>query len=263
MNALILHPTKRHPLTGRPLEAVGVRRDGRPIWPILGGDDTVPPAGASAQPAAPQRPDGVTEEEWNALGDPGKAAIVREREARQEAERQLAAARARPTPPAKSPDNSGAGQQQSTAPAQTPATSSPAAGADQQDIAAIVQQAVQAAIAPFQQAEEERRTQEAAQAIQATVKTAAKDILHDPSDALVNIDLTKVVNEQGQADPQKVTAELEELVKRKPYLAKSGPRFAPPGIGGGAPAATTDAEKVKAVLADMQKATGVRLPTPN
>lgn len=32
------HPRNaRHPLTGRPLEPVGFRRDGRPIWPIMGG----------------------------------------------------------------------------------------------------------------------------------------------------------------------------------------------------------------------------------
>lgn len=39
--ALPTHRGLRHPLTGRPLRAVGVRRDGRPIWPVLGGDDTL------------------------------------------------------------------------------------------------------------------------------------------------------------------------------------------------------------------------------
>ena len=52
---LPLHPTNRHPLTGAPLRAVWVRPDGRPVWPILGGDDTVPPADAPPEtpPAAP------------------------------------------------------------------------------------------------------------------------------------------------------------------------------------------------------------------
>lgn len=35
--------TKFHPLTGEALEPVGYRKDGRPIMPIMGGDDTVPP----------------------------------------------------------------------------------------------------------------------------------------------------------------------------------------------------------------------------
>ena len=39
------HPSQRHPLTGAPIRALGFRRDGRAIWPILGGDDTVQPNG--------------------------------------------------------------------------------------------------------------------------------------------------------------------------------------------------------------------------
>jgi HK97 family phage major capsid protein len=32
---------RRHPLTGRPIRPLAHRRDGRPIWPVLGGDDTI------------------------------------------------------------------------------------------------------------------------------------------------------------------------------------------------------------------------------
>ena len=246
MKTPILHPTKRHPLTGKPLEAIGVLPSGRIVWPILGGDDTVPPV---------ERPEDITEDVWNALGDPGKAALVREREARQEAERQLAAARApKPTPPKSTPAPT-------PAPAPKPTPPAPAPG-DQPDIAAIVQQAVAEAIKPFQEAEERRTAQEAAREIVSAVTQAARDDFHDPSDAVANIDLTKIVNEQGQADADKIKAELDAVLQRKPHLAK-GPRYAPPGIGGGAPAAATDAEKVKAVLADMQRATGLRIPSSN
>jgi hypothetical protein len=246
MKTPILHPTKRHPLTGKPLEAVGVLPSGRIVWPILGGDDTVPPV---------ERPEDITEDVWDALGDPGKAALVREREARQEAERQLAAARApKPTPPKNPPAPT------PPAPKATPpATPDPG---DQPDIAAIVQQAVTEAIKPFQEAEERRTAQEAAREIVGAVTTAAKDKFHDPSDAVANIDLTKVVNDQGIADADKIKAELDAVLQRKPHLAK-GPRIAPPGIGGGAPAVATDAEKVKAILADMQRATGLRIPSSN
>jgi hypothetical protein len=243
MKTPILHPTRRHPLTGKPLEAVGVLPSGRIVWPILGGDDTVPPV---------ERPEDIAEDVWDALGDPGKAALVREREARQEAERALAAARApKPTPPKSGPFTPPAPK------ATPPATSGPG---DQPDIAAIVQQAVTEAIKPFQEAEERRTAQEAAREIVNAVTQAAKDQFHDPSDAVANIDLTKIVNEQGQADADKIKAELDAVLQRKPHLAK-GPRYAPPGIGGGAPAAATDAEKVKAVLADMQRATGLRIPS--
>lgn len=244
----ILHPTLRHPLTGKPLEAVGVLPSGRIVWPMMGGDPSNDP---------PERPEGVSEEEWNALGDPGKAAIVRERTARQEAERQLAAARARPTPPAPAAPTPPA-----PTPPAPPAPTPPAGGQPQQpDIAAIVQQAVAAAIKPFQDAEEQRGLQAAAQKVADEVTKAAKDMLHDPADALTGIDLTKVVNDQGQYDPVKGKAEIDGLINAKPYLAKSTQRIAPPGIGGGAPAQLSDADKVKSVLADMQKVSGVRLPS--
>ena len=81
-----------HPLTGMPIRAIGWRPDGRPLWPILGGDDTNPDPD-------PERPDDVPEQDWEALGDPGKQALVRERGVSADLRRQLAAAKARPTPP--------------------------------------------------------------------------------------------------------------------------------------------------------------------
>lgn len=240
-----VHPTMRDPRTGKPLEAIGVLKSGRIVWPIMGAspdDPSTPPA----------RPEGISEDEWNALGDPGKAAIVREREARQEAERKLAAAQARPAPP-KAPA--------APAPA-VPAAPSPGNGTEQ-DIAKIVNDAVAAAIKPFQEEREQQRLAEAAGKIQTAVLEAAKTVLQDESDAIANIDLTTVVNDQGQADPAKIQDALKTLVEKKPHLAKSPIRIAPPGIGGGLPAATTEADKVKAALEHMQRSTGVRLPTSN
>lgn len=202
-------------------------------------------------PTPPERPDGISEDEWTALGDPGRTALHREREARQTAERALAAARARPAPP-KPPANE---------PPKPPANEPPKPKDGDLDIEAIVTRAVEAAVKPFQDAEERRGLAEAATKIQDDVVTAAKLRLHDPTDALTNIDLTKVVNDAGQADETKIKAELDALVVRKPHLAKpAAERLAPPGIGGGLPAGATDADKVKAVLADMQRSTGVRPP---
>lgn len=36
MRSTLIHPWMIHPRTGAPLEAVGVRKNGRPIWPIMG-----------------------------------------------------------------------------------------------------------------------------------------------------------------------------------------------------------------------------------
>lgn len=201
-------------------------------------------------PAEPTRPEGISDEEWNALGDPGKRAIVRERERADTAERTLAASRARPAPPKADPPKSGP-------PKQDP----PKPQAGEVDIEAIVKQAVSAAVQPFQEREARRDAESAAGKVTDAVLEAAKSRLHDATDALTGIDLTTVVNDQGLADTDKIKTALDDLVTRKPHLAKTGTeRQAPPGIGGGAPAAATEAEKVKAVLADMQRATSVRPP---
>ncbi len=54
---------KFHPLTGAPIVPLGYRKDGRAIWPIMGGDDTVPPVDPppsdqppATPPAAPAAP---------------------------------------------------------------------------------------------------------------------------------------------------------------------------------------------------------------
>lgn len=232
MSRALIHPTRRHPLTGAQLHAVGVLPNGKVIWPILGGDDTVPPIEA---------PEGVTAEEWDALGDPGKKAIVREREARQEAERKLAAAHARPTPP----------------PGKPAVTTAPPAG-DAPDVAKLVQEAVAAAIKPFTEANEARTAAEAQDAIKDKVRTAATGF-HDADDAVAGIDLTKVVTD-GAVDPTKLAAELEALGARKPHLVKDGRRFAPAGAGGGpGSGAKTTEDKTKESLARMAEATGLKL----
>lgn len=214
-----------------------------------------PGDGGAGGDTPPERPTDIAETDWNALGDAGKVVIVREREARQAAERALAAARAKPAPPKKAAETLPAPDDQAK---KTDPPTPPAGG--QVDIAAIVKQAVEAAVKPFTEREEQRETQKAADRVQDAVLEAAKPLLHDATDALAGINLASVVNDQGVADPEKVKSELADLVKRKPHLAKSPERVAPIGIGGGLPAGATDADKVKAVLADMQRATGVRIP---
>jgi hypothetical protein len=234
---------------------LGYRKDGRPIMPILGGDDTVPPAPGNQPPneapAGPERPDGISEQEWDALGDPGRAAIVREREARQAAERALAASRARPTPPKPNEPPK-------------PAPNEPPKGTEsgeQLDVAAIVQQAVAAAIKPFTEREEQREADEAAGRVREAVLNAAKPRFHDATDALASIDLTAVLDGNGQADSTKIQAALDDLLTRKPHLGKvvDDRRFAQPGAGptpGGSTPPLND--RVKATLARMQERAGVK-----
>lgn len=84
-----------HPFTG--LTALGLRRDGRPIWPVMGGDGTgdpappapapapapTPPAPAPPAPADPPKPD-------DPLGEGGKKALEAERKRANELDKELA-----------------------------------------------------------------------------------------------------------------------------------------------------------------------------
>lgn len=203
--------------------------------------------GWSMDGSDPVRPDDIPEETWDALGDPGKQALTREREARQSAERALAAARAKPAPP------------KPTVKPDEPAKSEAKAD-DQPDIAAIVKQAVDAAIKPFAEKDQQREAQSAAEKVRDAVKAAAKGRLHDESDGLM-IDLAAVVAEDGTPDAEKIKTALDTLIETKPHLAKDTRRFAAPGVG---PTATGGAvpmkEQVQSVLAQMQASTGVRIP---
>lgn len=213
-----------------------------------------PPAPAPAPPApapAPQpqqltRPDGVSEEEWNDLREPGKRAIIRERERAATAERALAARTPTPAPP-------------KTDPPKEPAKSDPPKlGDGQQDIAAIVAQAVSAAMAPLIARDEQRETTAAVTKLTDTVLEAAKLKLTDPTDALSNIDLGQVTDGNGGPDAAKITAELDALIVRKPHLAKvvDTRPFAPPGAGAGQANPSLDA-RVKSTVADMRASQGL------
>jgi hypothetical protein len=198
-----------------------------------------------------ERPDGVTDAEWAALGDPGKAAIVRERARATAAEQALAAARTTPKPPAPQP--------------QAPAPAAPAAGPKgdgQPDLAALVQQAVSAAIAPLQEATAQREAEQAATAIRDAVSTSAAERFHDPTDALTQVDLASLTDGTGRPDPQKITAALDALLLRKPHLGKpvDDRRRAAPGTPVGATPGSTAPldDRVKATLARMQSGSGVK-----
>lgn len=100
-----------HPFTG--LRAIGLRRDGRPIYPIRGGSEppTAPPPGdpapAPTSPPAPT-PGQPAPTDDKPLGPAGEKALATEREARKALEKQLAAL----APLQKLAEAIGGGQQQ-------------------------------------------------------------------------------------------------------------------------------------------------------
>lgn len=201
-------------------------------------------------PTSPERPEGVSEQEWDALGDPGKAALVRERAARTDAEQKLAsAAKPKPVPPK---------QQQ-----QPPAEQKPKGGdGDGQDISALIQQAVDQALAPFQARQDQWEADQAAGKVRDAVLTAAGARLHDASDAISNLNLAELTDGNGAADSAKISRALDDLVATKPHLAKpiDGRRTPPPGAPFGGTGGSTIPldDRVKNTLARMQASQGIR-----
>lgn len=56
--------------------------------------------------------------------------------------------------------------------------------------------------------------------VAAEVKAAAGGRLHDPADAVLNIDLSEFqVDDDGNVDEKAIQKALDELLERKPYLA--------------------------------------------
>ena len=196
----------------------------------------------------PERPDGIEATEWDALGDPGKQALVRERQRATDAERKLAAALApKPKPPT---------------PAPAPKAPELKPDGEQPDMAALIQAAVEAAVAPLRQAQEQQAIDAQARAVIDAVKAAAADRLHDASDATSLLDLTALVGADGAPDTAKIAAAINDLVAAKPHLARPQPygRQGNPALYG-APAGPSAEDKVKASLARMQAASGIKLPT--
>lgn len=187
------------------LPVLAYRKNGRPIHPIRGGSE--PPNQPAPANQLSDRPEGVSEDDWKALGDPGNAALVRERARATAAEQALAAERAKniPKPAPKPPD-----------PAPKPDEKP-----DPNDVGELIRRHVEAALTPFRDAEAARQATQAAERIRDAVQSAAKARFHDPGDAITQIDLSSLTDGQGRADEAKVKAALDDLLTRKPYLGKA------------------------------------------
>jgi hypothetical protein len=62
------------------------------------------------------------------------------------------------------------------------------------------------------------------QALRGEIKALAAKEFADPEDAAAFLDPSKYLNDNGQYDEAAVKADLEDLLKRKPHLAREAPR---------------------------------------
>jgi len=237
-----------HPRTGARFTPLGYRKNGAPIWPILGGSE--PPN----QPDITTRPEGVAQDEWDALADPGKRAVVRERTARAEAETARASEKQA---------REAAEQALAAAKAAGTKTDPPKGGGqtgDPGDVAEQIRLGIETAMAPYRERDQQREAAEAAQKVRDAVTQAAGERFHDAGDAVAQLDLTTLIDSQGRADTAKVDDALTKLLERKPYLGKAvdSRRRASDGslIGGSGGGTASLEDRVKAQLALMKNASG-------
>jgi Spy/CpxP family protein refolding chaperone len=206
--------TLRHPITGDPIVPVGYRRNGAPIWPILGaaednsdadGDDTADEGSDTGDDGEQDGDEGDagTDDGTQALGDAGKKALDKMKAERNAARREAREAR--------------------RALEAATAAAKPAEG-DQPDAAAIEAEADRKATAKANQ-----------RILRAEVKVAAAGKLTDPSDALRLLDLTQFeVDDDGNVDEDEIAEAIDDLISKKPYLAaaQGGRRFQGGADGG-------------------------------
>lgn len=175
----------------------------------------------------PQRPDDVTQEEWDALGDPGRRALDRVRRGQREAERQREAAVAAQADVVKERD---AARVELEALRKAPPKPDPPK--DQPDVAAQIQAAVDSALQNVTKTYTEQldnlRAERAAEQLTAQAQRIATDVLVDPALVGTFVDLRGVLNAQGQLDEQALRDNLATVVEQRPYLKRPDQ---PPGGG--------------------------------
>lgn len=209
-----------HPVTGQPIVPVGFRKDGRPVWPILGaapegdGDDSDGDDGTDGQDEGGSDADGDDsgpDDGDKPLGEKGEKALRAEKDKRKAAQKQL---------------------REWTTLGLTPAqvrelvakTSGGGDGDDQPNADEIRRQAQAEARA-------EVMRDRVLDKIEAKARTFA-----DPADAAALLLREHDVDDfldDGKIDAEAIAEALESLLEQKPYLAaQSGKRFQGTGDGG-------------------------------
>lgn len=183
---LPFHATLLDPASGAPLRAIGMRKDGGPVWPVLGAAED---GGEEKSDENDSKPDGDTRTFTQAELD----RVVSDRLARERAKfgdyETLKAAKAE---------------------------------LDQikADNASELDKAVAAARKEGETAAATRANQRLVAAEARALAAAAK--FHDPRDAAQLVDLSKVkVGDDGEVDADAIKALIDQLATERPYLVKA------------------------------------------
>jgi hypothetical protein len=223
-----------HPFTGQ--RALGVLPSGRVVWPILGGAPDDGDDADNGQDGDAGTGDGDGQGDGDAtgsaqggdgLGDKGREALAKERQARRDAEKaRKAAERELADLKAKS-----------------------AAGQQQDDAAKAAEQA-------RRDAEDTANKRANERILRAEVRAAAAGKLADPADALAFIDMSQFeFCDDGSVDADEITEAISDLLKRKPHLAAKAQGFqGGDGDGPGRNGATRPKQLTSADIKNMSAA---------
>lgn len=221
-----------HPSTG--VTALGVLPSGRIVWPVLGASEDDDPEDPKDDPDAPEGdpagPEGKPEddpddEEDKPLGPKGERALQAEKTRRREETRKRRELEAELAELRKGDGN---------------------------DAEKSKREAEQAATAKVN-----------ARILRSEIRAAAAGKLSDPKDALKLLDLDQFeVDADGEVDEAEIADAIEDLLKRKPYLAANAqgkPRFEGGADGGarkGSAKPITEEQLKKMSPAEIDKAYG-------
>jgi hypothetical protein len=197
-----------HPFTG--LTALGLRRNGAPIWPVKGGSEDGD--GDGDQDGDSDGGDGAGDGDADQLGDAGKKALDAMK-AKWQRERDSS-----------KPWKSLAREHGVSTPEELIAKlSGKKDDADQADADKVRREADAEATAKANR-----------KIVRAEVKAAAAGKFADPADAVAFLNLDEFeVDDEGEVDQDALNEALAELLKKKPHLAaQGGRRFAGGGDGG-------------------------------
>jgi hypothetical protein len=232
-----------HPRTG--LQAIGLLRNGNPIWPVLGGaeddDDAATEDDAKADEGQEGDSDGgdsvdsdddakddKPDDEDKPLGPAGEKAYLAEKEKRKQAAERARAEKARADAAeaelAKLRRTAERAKAKAAKPEEKPADDEP--DVDPEEV---------------QREAEAKATAKANERIvKAEVRASAAGKLSDPLDALKFLDLSKFeVDADGNVDTEEIDDAIVDLLEKKPYLAVPAQgerkRFKGSGDGGAKP----------------------------
>lgn len=228
------HPHLLHPHTGQPLRALGVRRNGAPIWPQLGGapddeDDTDGDTDADGDGE-----EGQEQDEDKPLGEPGVKALNAEKEKRRKATERARTAEQRATAAEAEVARLKAGK-----------TGSDDDKPDPEEIRRT--------------AREEAKAETLRERVLDKIEAKAAALFADPEDAVALLGRRPdEYIDGGKVDVDAIVEALDELLERKPHLGKAAGKQKRPapdrsqgaGKGGNAGAGPTLDEQI----AEAQKA---------